>query len=527
MPKVQTVTGPSVQASSVGNVSQRIDSRGAAGEAIGRSLTDISKTAGDIALDMKKRDDAATVKQTMSQFRKDMNKRQYEDDDAYFSRQGESAYRTIADHQIELENIRKRYLKDLNQSQKEAFTSLSQQYLDSEFEQMSKHALKGRASWLNQQDEALVEQSQQDGSLRWSDNAHYSRQIKASIDNLGERNGWPPEKRESEKIKALSAMHKTSIDNIIQQAPEQAEVYFAEHKDEIHPSLHDDIKEAIKDQNDKVWSMNKANEIRQNGGSSADRKRLVDEIDDPDRKKLVSEQVKADLAWEKRSQQEQQLDAYNRASLAIEQGESATFWSMKNPEEWKMMTPGQRSALSGSNRKQSDLNAYYEMKGLMVRDRDAAREYLTQNVSFFSHSDAKSFIDELSKPPKKAGNFLSDKAAFDRTMEQLIGKQPTKGGSRKEWNKRYDIMAGMYQQELDEWFEANPGKKAIDSASREQILDRLLISQTKENDWWWDEEVDLATIPEEDLDQIVDALRADGTEVSPENIIKLYLYMSQ
>lgn len=527
MPKVQTVTGPSIQANSVGNVSQRIDSRGAAGEGIARGLNDAAGEVEKISLDIKQRDDAATVKQVMTNFRKDMNRRQFEDEDAYYSRQGEDAYKTVSTHQIELEKIRKGYMEGLNRDQREAFTRISQQYLDSEFEQMSKHALKGRTSWLNQQDEALIEQSQVDGSLRWSDNEGYSKQIAAAVENLGARNGWPPEKRESEKVKALSAMHKTSIDNIIQQAPEQAEVYFIDHKDEIHPSLHDDIKKAIKDQNDKVWAMDEANKIRETGGTSSERKAMVDKIDDPERKKLVSQQVKADIAWEKQAQQEAQLDAYNQASLAIEQGQSPTFWSMQHPEEWKMMTPGQRSALSGNKRKNSDLNSYYQMKGLMARDRDAAREYLTQNISFFSHSDAKSFIDELSKPPKKTGNFLSDKAAFDRTMEQLIGKQPSKGGSRKEWNKRYDIMAGIYQQELDEWFEANPGKKSIDSESRDKILDKLLIRQTKENDWWFDEEVDLATIPEEDLDQIVDALRADGTEVNPENIIKLYLYMSQ
>lgn len=526
MPKVERVTGPSVGVQSVGNISQNVrPSAGAFGAGLGKGLSDMARAQAEI----QEKDDQAAVKQATSALRKRINQRTYLDEDSYYNRQGQDAYKSLAQFQRELDDARKDVARSLTRGkQQNLFNQVSQDYLDREYDSMARHASKGRKQWLDGQDLAIAEQAQEDGSLRWNDNAEYAIQIRKSVGNLAKRNGWSPEKRELEVEKQLTGMHKQAIDNILEQNPMQAEEYFRDNKEEISSSIHDDIQRAINQQVDSRWSQSTADAIRISGGSRSERFAMVNEIDDPERRKLVRAQVEYDLRQEKIAKEESQVEWYDEASKAVMGGTSATQWAADNPEAWDSLDASMQKTLLNPKHTaiNTDLATYYEIRGLMTTDKDAAREKLLKSFGKLSASDAKGFMDELAKPTKdKRKSFLSNPAVFNRSIQTILGKEPSKEGqAKREWNKRYQILAGVFQDELDRWFDANPGKTAIPDQDRQEILDRMAIQTTIEDAGflWFDAEGGLGDIPVEDLEQIRAVIRARGEPMSPENIMRYY-----
>jgi hypothetical protein len=116
-------------------------------------------------------------------------------------------------------------------------------------------------------------------------------------------------------------------------------------------------------------------------------------------------------------------------------------------------------------------------------------------------------------------------------MVSLIGPQPSssKKKANQQWNTRYSILSGMYQERLDDWFEENPQAKKIPHDAREKILDEFLIEQTRQDSFMGidflnpDETATLADIPTDELEQIRAVLEAQNYPVTTQNILKVYL----
>jgi hypothetical protein len=318
MPKVETYSLPTVAPRSMGNPTQRLDSRGAFGEAIGEALGQNAKILTDVALDIKQKDDEATVKQAVSELRNGINKRTYLDEDGYYNRQGQAAYKSYPEMQRELTEMRRKTGESLTPDQQRAYSQLSQQYLDREFDSMSKHAAKGRRTWQNEQDESIILQAQEDGSLRWSDNVAEAGQIRKAVDNLANRNGWSPERKEAETEKYLSGLHKSAIDNMIAgKHYAAAKQYWADNNAEVAGSLHDEIVAKLEGSANAAEAQAVADEIRIGGGSIGERLSLVNEIEDPEVRKLVRSQVEHDIKWEKQAEIEERADIYEEVAKGV------------------------------------------------------------------------------------------------------------------------------------------------------------------------------------------------------------------
>lgn len=241
MPKVQAYQPFQVGSKPLNIPMQRLDSRGAFGEAIAAGASDL---AGSME-EMQDQDDKAVVKERISEYRKHSRNRLSGDEDAFYSRKGRNAYDSRMDMEKDLSGRRDELTKDLSPRQRAMFNQLSQEYLDRDYDGIARHSQKGRAGWLNEQDEAQLIQAQEDLSLYHDDPAPYSRQIKGIINNIAERNGWSPERREVKLKQALSAAHMSAIDNIIHQNPKEAVGYFQKHHAEISRSLWPDIEKKI------------------------------------------------------------------------------------------------------------------------------------------------------------------------------------------------------------------------------------------------------------------------------------------
>lgn len=344
MPKVSEYGGPKVREQG-GNARLSVSANASQfGANVGNAVSNLAGVVNANAQAMKEKDDNAKIKAATVELRRSINARTHLDEDAYYSRKGINAYDTYEPMKAELLDIRKTIGETLESGrQQDAFQALSEQYLVSEEESMSRYSAGERVGWLNEQDQAIVTQSQEDGSLRWVDNSVYQNNIEKSIDTLAERNGWPPEKVEVEKSTAVSSMHVSAIERVLSESPEAAETYFESHKDSIDKGLHVDIENKIKTHNDGIWVMAEADRIRATSESLGERLDDARDVagDDPDRRKLLISQVESEYRQGKAAETEAKAGAYQSARLAlVDPDNPQSVAQMKTTPMWKAMGDG-------------------------------------------------------------------------------------------------------------------------------------------------------------------------------------------
>lgn len=539
MPKVETYNEPRVQSRSLDIPLQNFDSRGAFGEAVGAGLQDAGSVLGAIAEKTMQENDSAVTKERINQYRDYSRQRLFDDEDAFYNRQGRDAYDTRKEMRAELEKKRKELEADLSPAQLRLYGELSTEYVQRDVDGMTKHAAKGRVEWLNNQDQATVLTAQEDASRSWNDNDIYLEQIKRSTKMLAQRNGWPAEMRQVEEMKALTAAHLSAIENAIEVDPEAAEAYFDAHRDDILPSLHDDIQKKIDVNIDTRWAQHEADRIRVAGGTRQERMAQVNEIEDPERRKLVKDQVYNDFLQEKYGEEEERITNYDDATTAIrEEGQSWQQYRANNFDAWLSLSSKQRLELQkpeAARATVSDRATYYELTGLMATDRNQARTALAEKGHLLNDSDYKAFTRELFSATGATGDKLSmtNLSAFNFTMKSVLGAAPTSSSSKarvQEYNRKYNILYGMYEEALKDWRSANPNQKVIPNDARQAILDQFEIQSTRKDigplglDFLNpDEEGNLGEIPSNELAQIKAKLEADGYPVTTENIMQLYM----
>lgn len=529
MPVVERYNSPQVTNRALPDTSANLSTRGAFGSQLGSGLMQAAGTAQAIGLDMQQQDDMAAIKEATSAYRKEVNDVTFLSEGAYYNLQGKAAYDGFKPTETELEKRRSKIAEGLSPRQRDQFMDISGQYIDRELDSMSRHAAKGRSTWLNEQDESTIILAQQDGSLRWNDADEYSKQIKGSVANLAKRNGWTPERTEIETESRLTAMHKSALDNILVQDPKSAPEYFKKHMDEISPSVRDDIQKVIDGQLNAQWVQDNSDEIRIGGGGLTARMSKVRELtkDDPERRKLLTSQIEHDYRLEKAAESEAQADAYDQAAQMALDGMSGNDIRFKNPTLWNQLSGSQRISLSKGTDAKTDLRAWYEYNGLKTQDPQKAMDYILENPDKFSYADTKSAISDFNKPAKPPKNIITDKAAFDTSMEGLIGKEPTDGKARQNWNRQYNVLVGAYQQRMEDYKEAN-NIESVPAQDRRKILDEFQIEMLRKDtlfgvDWLNpDEEVSLNDIPVDELEAIRNEVEKQGFPVTPENILKTY-----
>ena len=513
--------GPGFQQAAVPNVPQ-----GAFGEGLARGMGQLSNSLERI----QDEDDKAVVKERVEQYRQFSRGRLYRDDDAFFQRQGRSAYDSLGAMNKELDDHLKGLSEGLSPNQSRLFKRVSNEYFQRDVDGMTSHAQKGRMTWLNDQDSAIVTSAQEDAALYWNDNDGYVTQIRKTVGNLATRNGWAPEKRDLETDKAVTVAHVGAINNILRDNPAGARAYFDKHRDEISPSVHDDIETRI-DQQDNLWkAQDLGDTIRSEGGSRSERLAKVNEIEDPNVRKLVRSQVEHDFAQEEANEKEVQADIISEVMKQVIAGTPASSWATANPRQWERLTGTQQAKLlRGFDYTQSVPEVYYTMRGMVNTDPDQAKKYLLNNLGNLSWADARGFMDELfKKQPEVNPNVLTNKVAFDKMVGELMGKRPNKGEARKIYARRENILLGIYQERIDQWREANGDPKYIPHEARQKLLDDMTIEFVDIRERWGfdflalDKSYTIEEIPDNDREDIIDALKAQNIPVTTENILKIW-----
>lgn len=251
MPKVQTYGIPQGRENQLGNIRQNIDASGAfrAVERAGQAIANIGSKIEERAEAERAKDDAAEIKRGMSALREQARGITTLNDDAYYNQKGKAAYDGYSPYKTRLEDARRQVMATLKPGrQQENFSLASMQYLDGELDSMSRYAAKERQSWHDSEDQALIMQDIQDGSLKPDQSSEYAQRIKIGTQKRAQRNGWSPEQTELEIQKSTTLMHQQAIDNMLAKDDfKGAEKHMQEaiKRGEILPSSQDDMKEMI------------------------------------------------------------------------------------------------------------------------------------------------------------------------------------------------------------------------------------------------------------------------------------------
>lgn len=564
MPKIQTYGGSRVQA---GNAAAGLNVRANPndfGAGVGQAVSNIGNLAMQNAAQMKAKDDEAKVKEATNELRRRLNERAYLDEDAYYNRRGIEAYETFNPMLEEFNSIRDEVAGNLGVGrQQELFSALSEGFITNEHQAMSRHAAVERTNWLNGQDEAVITQAQQDGSLRYLDNQIYVDQINGTIANLAARNGWSPEEVSIKRNQAVSDLHVNALDNLVTKSPSVARDYFEARKGEILPELYDDIEARLKANESAVWVQDQAEAIKSVGGTRTDRLGQVNQAtDDPDRRRLLRAQVEADFQQEKIADQEMAVDAYSNAYNMIVDSQGPRInlaqFAVIYEEQWNAMTPAQKASIEGALRDptatpQNDLEAINQVQGMIADGRGYdAREFIINNQGLFTNSKATSLIESTYKDPESNNRLTSDaRMQFNDWIEGTLGKEPPDGRKREEWNRKRNFLLGMYDQNLTEDnnnFQAR--RQLLDDMTREAVVEnqgmipwpakRFSVMDLDEDDFREVQrvfdETGMPMTPESvrtylelgidftrpEYQAIIEALEANGNELTPVNILTVF-----
>ena len=551
MPKVQPYE-PQVRPSPLQIPAQRLDPRGAFGEALAEGASRFASSMERI----QDEDDKAVVKDRINQYRERSRARMFGDDDAFLNKQGKAAYDSRNDARDELSKYRDELSKGLSGNQQRMFSTLSQEYLDRDSENIAKHAQKSRISWLNSEDEAGVESAKNDVAVYWNNPAPYIAQIRGFVNNIAQRKGWGPEQKELKLEEALTAAHQSAIDNILTDNPRGAEAYFLEHKGEISPKVWDDISNKIDTAKTNGLAQSIADEAVLLGSESEAREYIRNKLgDEPESRSIANRLVAEEFSFREKEEKSLRDDYYNEAYQALEDG-SLEQWKINNPEKYNRLTVEQKKSLEKKPPVETDLQAYYEAKSLIYGGDIASAEKIIFSGKL-SNTDAKRLLDLITKPKTQITIPSSYTSDANKAITALIGAQPPKSNIEQHrlWQVQANSLRGWLTEEAEKWYADNPNKKNMDQKSKDEILDRLNVEVLIEDKGWFSSlrkylavagasmnplgrldqesaeilmdtanftEVGIADIPREEYEKIVDVLKDIGLEQSPKNVLLMY-----
>lgn len=550
MPKVQPYE-PQVRPSPLQIPAQRLDPRGAFGEALVEGASRFASSMERI----QDEDDKAVVKDRINQYRERSRARMFGDDDAFLNRQGKAAYDSRNDARDELSKYRDELSQGLSGNQQRMFSTLSQEYLDRDSDNIAKHAQKSRISWLNSEDEAGVESAKNDVALYWNNPAPYIAQIRGLVNNIAQRNGWGPEQKELKLEEALTAAHASAIDNILTDNPRGAEAYFLEHKGEISPKVWDDISKKIDTAKTNGLAQSIADKAVLLGSELEAREYVKNELEDePEARSIANRLVAEEFSFREKQEKSVRDDYYNEAYQALEDG-SLEQWKINNSEKYNRLTVEQKNNLKKKPSVETDLRAYYEAKSLIYGGDIAAAEKIIFSGKL-SNTDAKNLLNLITKPKTQTTIPSSYTSDANKAITALIGAQPPKSKVEQHrlWQVQSNSLRGWLLEEAEKWYADNPNKKNMDQKSKNEILDRLNVEVLIEDKGWFSSlrkflavggaamtpagldqesaeylkdtanftEVGIPDIPREEYEQIVEVLKEIGLEQSPENVLLVY-----
>ena len=361
----------------------------------------------------------------------------------------------------------------------------------------------------------------------------------ATLRAFAPRLGVGPEQLK-EQIGALrSTVHVGVINRLLsEQQGQAAKVYFEETKGEIAADQIDNVQNALREGTVRQAAQKAADGILAAGGTLTEQRDKAKAITDPD----VRDQTLSYIEHESIVQDKADQDAKEAQSRSVYDILDKTGSVRNIPAPvWAQMGGGERSAarsyaksLAEGTDVKTDLKAYY---GLLQTAMDDPEAFSRLNLyelgrSKLSKSDFEQFAGIQLSIRNKDRTKTDEQLSGPSTFTQIWNDTVKHAGIKDDTEASYQLRR-RFEQTVET--EQRVRGKKLDNVEQQQILDRLLLSVPGSassswlKPWTWGTDdkrgmdLTLDDIPQDQRQQIVDALRRGGQPVTESTILDTYL----
>ena len=375
-----------------------------------------------------------------------------------------------------------------------------------------------------------------------------AQQIRDQISVIAERKGWEPAQKDKATVQALTRMHVTQIDRMVDTDAEGANAYYKAHQGEIDKDQQSKIEDVIRAEDTKQW----AARFAQNGAGAdyASQIAKAEALKDPDRRDAAISQIDALYSRKERVKRE--------AEQSVADGAYRLFNNNQNiPESMlQQMDPlrsaslrsaiAARDAKAGERPKQNDPGAYATL--MSMPEEKLLAIPLDQFIAEYSHSLKPETFDNLvekiggyQRGGVEADGILTDAGRLkNAALSAGLKTGPEMNGAQTDRLARfYDSIDREIRQEA-----AAKGRK-LSASEKQAIIDTHAANEVFLDAWGRDpkrpigsltpeelasayvtvdgQNVPLSTVPATDRAEIIRARRARGLSVTEEMIVRTYL----
>lgn len=355
-----------------------------------------------------------------------------------------------------------------------------------------------------------------------------------AVTALGAQEGWDRDTLDRKLLENRTEFHARIIEAQIDQDPAAARAYYAEHREQIAGTAHDDIERKLEAATQRGREQAETDRILAGGGTPQEQMRAARAIDDPEVRDGVVARLKRRQAEQKALADAEVDAAVNDAWNAVVENNStdaipAATWAALPGQEKKRI----RDYVSrlDSSRKTDDAT-YYLLRRMQEQRPDEFRQInLMRYAPDLSQGDLQGFIDDQTK---SGGG--RDAAVFGRSkwriMEQGAAAIGLKPDAAEKDNDSGRAVRGFYQRVDNEMalFQQETGRKP-NGPEIQEIVDRLSINVLQEGSFLGifsteDETpavlAEIEGIPSDRVPDLAAAVQAAGQPVTEDNIRLLY-----
>ena len=519
---------------------------------MGQAIGKIGDTMFDAALAERDRHDQAVLREMDVGLTEHIRNQLDDPQSGFHSKQGKDALNSKQEVRKAIEDFEAEQRKMLDPRLANSWGKLSAARMQSAFGKIESHASREFRVYEEATAKARIE-NQVDEMAVNAGNDKAINMAKAvgltELEQQAERNGWDAEVLKREKAIFVSKGHKGVIARLVAAGqPSVAKQYYERHAEEILGSVRTEIDKTLETETLRAEAQRKSDEIMAQGLTRKEAMAMVRAIEDPKLRDETVTRVEGRYDEAQKIENEQKKKVKQEAWQVVIKNGSTEQLTADQLAVLDGTTVAAMESFASKKRKGTeptqDWEAWHEFNETLQRaiagdpeavqqmvDTDLFTEY--RNKLDNSHFDSAitrqtNFITSLQSGGGGARSELNavvtNKAAVDAAVEQILGKKKTK------WNNAARAFAArfssMFQTQMDQWSADHNGQR-VPAQERDRMLDDLIGTVEVPSDWFdmtfGPHRYTLTDVPSDATQAIVQELKAQGVPITAENIINAWL----
>lgn len=425
-------------------------------------------------------------------------------------------------------------------------SGLAQRRLADVMQRRRVDALGGVANYANAEKDRHADQAAEAASIAAAEMGVDSGNVAGARQDIlkitaqqAARKGWTPEQLQVEQQRRVGSMHLAYFTKLVEVDAERARTYYETNKDEIPLAAQGNVEKVLKGEGDNQFATKFAaeNAAKPLGEQIA----AAGQIKDPERREKALQQVRLNHALVKEAQAEREAAASDAAWQLASQGRRVpelTLAQMNGRERAQLkdwLREKAKQAAEGMPVK-TDWATYIDL-----RERLAAGENI--NLTPYTTKVAGPQLEQLldiktkAKRPGEQDAMLTDEA---RIAQATLGL----GIDKKKHPEEYASFVGEVDRRVRAESAARGGKN-LTADEKQKVIDGIVLDKVYVDEWGRDPQkpvamlkpeelkdayvnvqgknIKVSTVPANDRQQIIRALRATGRQPTEQAIVELYL----